>query len=881
MAMVVAAASGADEAGLFGRKRVGVEAGGSAVLPDNQVVTPAGDRIKVDGRLISSRLRPGGHTAVALTWQNFAGYISVLDIGTGKTLQQLHLGDHTVSFDGPTFSPDGHTVWVAQGSDILKLSVGNDGRLSGPVVIPTAGTSASPATPWIPSGMAFTPDGATAFVALNAINAVGVLDTSTNRFTSQIPVGNAPRQVVLAGRQAFVSNEGGRRATAGDPTNLSFGTRIVADPSTGAVTTGTVSVIDTTSRQVVDEVAVGLHPSALFTNGAQVMVANSNDDSLSVIEASSHKVVQTLNVNPLPQAPVGSAPNAIAMPDPGHVLVSLGRDNAIAVLGWHGATRPATFDGLIPTDWYPTGVEVDPVGHKIVVTSDKGIGSRGPLVTINQGPGTHPATGHNNYSDVGTLNLVASPSSRQLARYTRQVYDNNRWVGLANRNRPPAPGAAPVAIPAHLGEPSLIKHVFLIVKENRTYDQVFGDMARGNGDPALTQFGREVTPNQHALATEFPLLDNTYDSGTLSADGHNWLMQADAPDYVEKEFGNFIRSYPASGADALAYQKTGFIWNAVRRAGLSARNWGEYDNFLDGPAKKFGTWTDWYNDSLILEGKKAGALHVPVGTFHTRTDIPSLAAINEPDYPNFNLAIPDQYRADIFIRDLAGYEKQGTLPNFNMLWVPDDHTSGVAPGLPIPTAAVADNDLATGRIVDAISHSQFWKDSAIFVIEDDTQDGTDHVDGHRTNALVVSPYARRGAVIDTYYSQPDFVRTIEQILGTPTMNQMDLAAQPMRNVFTDTPDLRPFNFLANRIPLDQLGPAASATGGPAAAWAEWSAQQHFNALGTGQDEGNPQLLNRSVWYSTTGFLVPYPGDSRVLLPEEVPGSDVPARGVDG
>ena len=304
------------------------------------------------------------------------------------------------------------------------------------------------------------------------------------------------------------------------------------------------------------------------------------------------------------------------------------------------------------------------------------------------------------------------------------------------------------------------------------------------------------------MASTFGLFDNFYDEGTLSADGHNWLVQADANDYIEKEFGAFYRSYPAQGGDALAYQRDGFLWNAVQAAGGTAKDFGEYNNFLKQPGT-VPSWSQYYQDSQILEGKASGPLPVPLSQVYSYADIPSLNAIDDHQYPVFDLGIPDQYRADIWLQSFRQSEKTGDLPNLNMLWVPDDHTAGVGTGDPNPVAEVADNDLAVGRIIDAISHSQFWSTSAVFVVEDDTQNGVDHVDGHRGPLLIASPYAKRGIVDSTYYSQLNLVKTIEQILGVAPMNQEDRAAEPMFDAFTNTPDYTPYTVVPNIIPLTQ------------------------------------------------------------------------------
>jgi hypothetical protein len=458
-------------------------------------------------------------------------------------------------------------------------------------------------------------------------------------------------------------------------------------------------------------------------------------------------------------------------------------------------------------------------------------------------------------------------------------------------------------VPARLGCPSPIKHVFLIIRENRTYDQVLGDIGKGNSDPTLAQFGTTITPNAHALADAYGLFDNFYDEGTLSADGHNWLVQADANDYIEKEFGAFYRSYPAQGGDALAYQRDGFIWNAAQAAGLTAKAYGEYNNFLQQEAP-VPSWSEYYQDSLILEGKATGTLPVPESSVNTYADIPSLNAIDDHEYPAFDLGIPDQYRTDVWDQSFAQSEKTGNLANLNLIWMPDDHTAGVGTGDPNPVAEVADNDLAVGRIIDTISHSKFWKSSAVFVVEDDTQNGTDHVDGHRGPLLIASPYASRGIVDNTYYTQLNVVRTIEQMLGIAPMNQEDRAAEPMTAAFTNTPDFAPYTHLTNEIPLTQgltssTSPAASPAAGPASTptftpaspaqlgiptsersiyeqWVVWSHNGRFNGDGAIQDWANPAQLNRLDWYSSHDWKVPYPGDSAILAPSQVPGANLPA-----
>lgn len=923
----VAAAAGVG--GGFGNARVdGAQTAQGILLPTNQHIAPAGDRSLVNnGRLISSTLSPDGKTMATITYEHGTGFLTLLDVTSGKLLQQVgtgsktdpKLGDGKVGTDGPLYSADGASIFFPLASSILRFTVNADRTVAATtksIPLPAATLPGNTTSVALPAGMAESPDGSKLYAALNGANTLAVIDLTTNALTAQIPVGNAPRQVVLVGTEAFVSNEAGRPATAQDFTNLSDNTPVVADRSTGAASTGTVSVVDLGSGHQTSTIPVGLQPTAeyLAADGT-LMVANSNDDSFSMIDTTTKRVLQTINVNPLPGSTVGSAPNAITMPAPNQILVSGGRDNALAAYTYNGPHAPVQYEGLVPTDWYPVNVTMDKPLGKLLVTNAKGIGARGPTSTITQGPNTNPATGHNTYDDTGSVTSFSPPTRAQLATYTHQVFLNNDWERVLATTPPASKGKTPpTAIPAQLGMPSTIKHVFLIVKENRTYDQVLGDIGKGNSDPTLTQFGASTTPNQHALANQFGLFDNFYDEGTLSADGHNWLMQANANDYIEKEFGAFYRSYPAQGGDALAYQRDGFLWNATQNAvnpatgaHNTAADYGEYANFQTLPAQNPPTWQQWYQSSQILEGKASGQLPVATGQYPTYSDIPSLNQILDRDYPKFNTDVPDQYRTDIWERSFNKQLASGAgVPNLNMLWVPDDHTAGLSGKDPYPSAQVADNDLAVGRIISDISHSNIWASSAVFVLEDDPQAGADHVDGHRSTMFIASPYAKRGMVNDSYYTQLNVVKTMEQILGVAPMNQEDRAAVPMFDAFTNKPDFTPFTTLPNQIPLtyglasNTPAPAPVAAAIPPAAappvaalppgvppvpvaerakyeqWLAWSANQHFGGSTPTQDTANPQQLNRVDWYTVTNWSKPYPGDSAILAPADVPGANRPA-----
>ena len=901
----------------FGTQQVGQNTPSGTLLPTNQWVSPLGKRILDDNqRLVASSISPNGEFLAALGWNDYDGTLTIYDLKTGAQVQQTSLQstspyqDSSVAADGPLWSPDGTTLWVPQSADIQRFSVNartGAATYAASVDLCGAATTSStcttgPTNPqgaYLPSGMALSPDGTKLYVALNGANTLGIVDTATNTLSSQIPVGNAPRQVVLAdnGTQAYVSNEGGRPANSAiDFTNLSDGTPIVSSTKTGGAITGTVSVVNLSAGKETQEIPVGLQPTALYQDGSALMVANSNDDSMSVIDEATNTVAQTVNTNPVPDVPkVGSYADAISMSDPGHVLVSIGRDNAIAVYRYNGVSSPMKYQGLLPTDWYPVQVQPDPAlgAGTLVVTNDKGIGARGAASTISKGPYTQPATGHNTYDDTGSITSFTMPDRSAITQDTQTVFTDNAW----NQIKPIDQGdydTVPTVIPRHLGGASPIKHVVVIVKENRTYDQVLGDLGEGNGDPADAQFGKQVSPNFHALATRFGDLDNFYDEGTLSADGHNWIVQAEANDYVEKEFGAFYRSYPSQGGDALAYQRDGFLWNAAEKAGNTVKDFGEY---AYNPYTQPGPgWDEWYKDSQILEHRASGPLPVPTHEYATSSDIPSLNKILDPWFPNFQLNIPDQYRVDMWNHYFDRWQKNGRMPNLQFMWLMSDHTAGAGSGDPDPVAEVADNDLAVGRVVDEISHSRYWKSTAIFVVEDDTQNGVDHVDGHRGPVFVVSPYSKPG-VDDQYYTQVNMVRTIEQILGVKPMNQQDGSAEPMYDAFTAHPNDAPYTVAANQIPLTLGAPGypATLTSAPSDltkaqtanfrpqgevpasmrhvydAWMRWARRQPFNGPIARADAESPALLDRFDWYSAHDWRVAYPGDGRIQTPSEVPG----------
>lgn len=879
------------------KELVGRQSDGSVVTSTNQTLRPAGRQIEFRGRPNAVAIHPNGQTAAFLNGTYKA--IVIVDLASNAVKQEFVAAGSSASFDGLVYSKDGSKLYASQDNRIVIANVALDGSIALDRYITDLPRSRNAypgredGNPY-PGGLALSDDGNTLYVALNRNNSLGVVDLVHHAFVKEISVGNAPHAVAVQGGIAYVSNQGGRPARTGEFTNDSSGTRIVADRTSGRAITGSVSIVDLGAGREVKTIEVGEQPTAMLLDGRRLFVANTNSDTVSVIDRQAARVVKTIAVKPFHGAPLGSSPNGLALMSEDRLVVSLGRNNALAVYGLGRRMYDSVeFEGLIPTGWYPTSVAADRLNSRLVLANGKGVGSLGPTATVGPDPSTN-RTGKWVHSNMGSASIIAFPRGDELESYTRSVYRNNHWTRIAgddgsdadrahrserdSRERDSRADSKPMPLPEKAGGPSVFKHVFYIVKENRTYDQILGDLPQGNGDLNLVQFGRQVTPNHHALAENFVLLDNLYDSGSNSADGHQWVTQAFVPDYVEKSFGGFTRSYPFNAGDALVYSGSGFLWENAIRHGKSVRVYGEYisglraDGVEMGPWLKglghgkteAGKWRDFYRDAKNMAGGVRGA---PAVKLEAHSDIPSLQAVLNPAYPPYHQIIPDQYRVEVFLKEFKEYVKNGNLPNLVVMALTNDHTVGSSPDYPTPRAMVADNDLALGRVVEAISHSPYWKDSVIFVIEDDAQNGVDHVDGHRTLGLVISPYTQRAAVDSHYYTQIDFVRTMEQILGLPPMNQMDMAVEPtsMKHVFVAKPDFAPFKALPNQIPLDEMNPGSVALEGLQKKWAIASSKLDFSA----PDVADKELLNRVIWYTTKGYDRAYPGDERVLAPSEV------------
>ncbi|MBN1293886.1 MAG: beta-propeller fold lactonase family protein [Candidatus Latescibacteria bacterium] len=771
-------------------------------LPNRWMLTPAGKHIPVGDLPLNIALSPDGKT-LAVTNNGFSKqFISLIDTEQDTVITEL---DVDKAFFGLSFSPDGQYLYASGGGDEQVLVW----KISSAAVIPQPSislTDSSAPVKIFPAGIAISNDGAVLYVAENRNERLSMVSAGDKQVIKRIQVGPYPYDVKLAGtlNKLFVSLWGGSR----------------------------VCVVDCLSGEPVTEIKVGDHPNAMMLSSDESLlyVACANTDEVAVIDTKKNEVIETIGLHPYPNAPFGSTPNALVLsPDDSKLFVANATNNDVAVIDVSNRGE-SVVKGLIPVGWYPTALAISKDGARLYVANAKGLTSKpnpgGPDPNKKQDEKTEYIAGLFN----GTISVIPVPDNRQLALYTKQVEKNNGFNEAARKLTDKKQDVKPQAIPRRVGEVSLIKHVIYILKENRTYDQVLGDLSQGNGDPSICLFDRDVTPNHHALAEEFVLLDNFYVDAEVSADGHEWSTAAIATDFVEKTWPTVYSGrglpYPSEGSHEIAFPTSGYIWEAVANKGLSYRSYGEF---------------------ISLENNMAVAQHS------------SLEGHFDPLFKPWDLSYPDTLRTEEFIRELHEFERNGELPNFIILRLPNDHTAGTNPGMSTPRAMVAENDIALGRIVEAVSNSRFWKDTAIFVIEDDAQNGPDHVDAHRTIAFAISPYIRRGIVDNTLYDTASMLRTMELILGLHPMSQYDAAAFPMVACFTDKADLTPYKSLYPKVPLDEVNTTMA-----------YGAAESI-AMDFSREDATPEIrLNEIIWKSIRGeeSEMPRPINHRVSYDED-------------
>lgn len=790
-----------------GRVLPGVQPGGAVLLSNQWSLRPAGKHIELGDFPVNLAIHPKGEYLAAL----HAGYgeheIDIVHLTRQKVTSRVILDQ---SWYGLTFSPDGKTLYASGGEyEVVHAFDFNaeDGLLSRQRKIRVAKEDET----FIPGGMAVDKEHKTLYVAGTWGNALRIVKEPTADKpaweTISLEKDTFPYACLLDAKsnRLFVSlwNQ------------------------------AAVAVIDLETRKVAATWASEKHPTEMATSpdGKTLYVACANSTRVSVFDTATGRSLETINCALYPTAPNGNTPNSLCLTADGSMLFVANADaNNVAVfhVAKPGDAKPL---GFIPAGWYPTSVRFNESDKRLYIANGKGCSVRpnpqGPNPLL---PGNKTIRQYIGGLYRGTLAIVDMPSAKQMATWSKQAYQcsplrsDQGVAGEVPDNNP---------VPRKVGDPSPIKHCIYIIKENRTYDQVFGDIKEGNGDPDLCIFGEKVTPNHHKLVRQFVLLDNFYCDGEVSADGHEWSMGAYCTDFVEKYWPLSYRgspmkklaAYPSEGEkDPISRPAGGYIWDRCAEAGVSYRSYGEW----------------------IANGKTEKD--------PSKAKVKALEGHFDPWFRGYDLDYPDQKRADRFIEELKGFEEKGELPRFIVLRLPNDHTSGTRIGKPTPTAYVADNDLALGRVVEAVSKSKFWKDTAIFVIEDDAQNGSDHVDAHRTVALVISPYTKRGFVDSTMYSTTSMLRTMELILGLKPMSQFDAAARPMYHSFQAKPDLKPYEHVKARVDLEEKNQLGA-----------WGAKLSEEFDLTKEDAADDLLFNEVIWRSVRGYHSPMPAPVRAAF----------------
>ena len=795
---------------------MGPQPDGGFIVSTAQRIEPGA--IAFNGRPIDLALHPKQNLFAVLNKSNvFLATPSAVIPGSS-----LPLGA-SASFRGLAWSPDGARLFASTDQGHLQtfLYTNNKLKTGARILLQPEKAKANP----VPGGLAINRAGTRLYVAAANRNAVIEIDLANDQILRELPVQTLPFEprLSLDEKTLVVSNWGGRIPLANDHTGKSQDLDVVSD-SRGAPASGTVSLINL-GTAAAQHVEVGIHPTGLALTDKHAYVANAMSDSVSEVDLASALVTRTFPLRWGALRLLGSMPNALALHNQ-TLYVANGGDNALAEID----LPSGKVLGFRHAGFFPVAVALTPDAKTALVLNTKGNGS---VAKTSLGK---PGNAHDFQGTITPIDLAAP-----LAPETALVASNNRWEST-------------IARPALQVYQGAIKHVIYIIKENRTYDEVFGDLPGANGDPALCSLGETVMPNHRKLAREFTLFDNGYVSGTNSADGHNWSTQALANDYLEHFYVGYSRSYPDDGDDVMALSNAGAIWDAALKKNRSVRVYGEFCDEklakIDPPPK------DWFE---VWADRKQGTNRFK---FSSETTVPSLKPLINRQYQYWPLYQSDQHRADIFIREYEKSSRENTIPNLMILSLPCDHGEGVNPVYPTPRAMMADNDLALGRIVEAVSKSPQWKETCIFVIEDDAQSGPDHVDGHRTVFMAVSPYNRRQTVDSTLYTTTHMIRSIEMMLGLDPLNRFDALSYPLSACFSDTLDLTPYQPTPNNVPLDERNPS-----GPKMTARDREMLEKTLALDWSHiDAPDPYWLNRINWYSIFKDSRPYPA-----RPGEQPG----------
>jgi DNA-binding beta-propeller fold protein YncE len=768
--------------------------GSNALLPSGWKTTPAGRQLASGDMILSGQISPDGKL-FAFTNTGYTRHnLHIVDLATEKEIATFPMEQ---AWSGLTFSPDGNRLYVSTGAGYPEYDIAyfdrwdtdgwQDAR-SGYALLGAIKTKTAV------SAITLSADGKLLYALNNSDDRVYILETHGGRALARLDVGDHPIAAKLSkdGRTLYVANLGSASVSVVD----------VSDPS---------------QPRVANTLTTDPHPNDLVvTDNGRLLVSCGNGNTVIAFDVASGQRSEVISTALAPKAPAGSTPDSLALsPDQKTLYVANADNNSLSVISIEerGKARPL---GFVPTGWYPTLVATTPDGKRIIVASGKGAGTgpsrvKRPIDPIAPGPSFQ----HHGNQLNGLVSFIDTPDAKTLAGLTKQVYDNAPYRDTLLES---SGAGSESIIPAKVGEPTPIKYVLFIMKENRTYDQVFGDLRQGNGDASLTLFGRAVTPNQHALAEQFVLLDNLYCSGEVSQDGQPWTTSAYATEFTQRAWTlSYSRHGRVDVEDRIQEQSSPYIWEVARQKGLRVRTYG-------------------------------------MGTRRGVADIRSLPY--EQVRPEAGQPRPrDTERAARFIEEFEQMDRDGTVPNFMFMSLGENHTNGTTPGSYTPKAMVASNDLAVGRIVETITKSKLWPQFAIFVIEDDAQNGPDHVDSHRTAGLVISPYVKRKTVDSTMYSTVSMLRTVELLLGLPPMTQHDAAAAPMVNSFTSTPDLTGFSVAATQTDLLTKNP-------PQGYGAQISARMDFREY----DRVDEDALNRILWHSIKGVDTPYPAPVRRALP---------------